>query len=56
MDLSLLIAGTGLAHQTAGLIRSLADSSSCLITVLPRGDRIQAGADPGPLGGTACPC
>lgn len=39
------IAGTGLAHRIAGLIRSLADLGSCLITVLPRGDRIQAGAD-----------
>jgi hypothetical protein len=40
-----VIAGTGLAHRIAGLIRSLADLGSCLITVLPRGDRIQAGAD-----------
>jgi hypothetical protein len=41
-----VIAGTGLAHRIAGLIRSLADlKRSCLITVLPRGDRIQAGAN-----------
>ena len=41
------VAGTGLAHRIAGLIRSLADIASCLITVLPRGDRIQADADIG---------
>ncbi len=33
------VAGTGLAHLTAGLIRSLANFRwLCLITVLPRGD------------------
>jgi hypothetical protein len=30
-----MVAGTDLAHRTAGLIRSLADPRSCLITVLP---------------------
>jgi transposase len=42
-----VVAGIGLAHRIAGLIRSLADLASCLITVLPRGDRIQADADIG---------